>query len=227
MHGRIELFGCSGVHHSLSQDVIGVSAGRSLLVTSTNYLSIPVDEAPISIIVADGLGAHPIGRTAAVISVVELLRGIASEASLHACEQAALKAHQKLQQISSERGFRKCAGAAVAGVVVRPGQLMAFCAGDVGVFVQTKNGHMERVFSPERSPAGGLLNCLGGSYEDQPWLLKREITSPASAVVCSDGVWEDERFELNDKRAGWPSSRIRGGASPADDCALVSVELHG
>tara|TARA_R110002096_G_scaffold176572_4_gene352905 strand:- start:3222 stop:3905 length:684 start_codon:yes stop_codon:yes gene_type:complete len=227
MRGKIDIIGRSGVHHHLSQDVIGVSAGSSVLVTSTKNHTVPATETPLSIIVADGLGAHPIGRTAAVISVVEILRGIASEASLRACKTAALIAHQRLQQISSRRGFRKCAGAAVAGIVIREGQLLAFSAGDVGVFVRTKGGLTYRVFQPERTSTGGLINCLGGSYGDQPWLLTREIASPISAVICSDGVWEDKHFKLQEERAESMVSRIRDGDAPADDCALVSVVLDG
>ena len=194
MAGSVKLISRPKHGRVLSQDVVGLRDGVDVCVSSSGSLKTDITSDFAMIIVADGLGGHPCGRSAAAITITTFLR-MCVDLRAPPLAQAAAEAHRKLQLLSARKGHRACLGAAVAGVVLAEQEATYFSAGDVGIFHESLVGEgFKRCFEAERTSSGRLRNCIGGSFDEPATLQIFRRKASKKTLVCTDGLWELRGF---------------------------------
>lgn len=214
--GVIQFEGRRSPERTISQDVFGVCDGDGHYIASTGVSTRCVNSPNLFVVVADGLGAHPIGRTAAAVSISSLLRlGPAPDKS--SIVAATDSIHARLQSLSRRHGFRQCAGAAIAGAVYSGKDVLFFSAGDVGIFDLSQTRCTTPVLAFDRGRTGRLTNCVGGTFSGGVSLRFLRTTAFRRTLLCTDGVWEcEDDLALHDRQL---DSRQR-----IDDAIKVVVE---
>lgn len=191
MPGNILFKGYKSPQHTLSQDVFGITDGHRFQVASTGSGIFSTSHENVLLVLSDGLGAHPIGRTAAAICVTSFLR-LGPSPGKYEILNTAEATHTRLQKLSNDRSFPKCAGATIAGVSIRGECATFFSAGDIGIFVNMKSSRP--LFAPDRSSTGRLTNCIGGTYKGGVEVRFSQERISEEFVVCTDGAWERSDF---------------------------------
>lgn len=150
--------------------------------------------APVTFVVADGLGGLP-GAQQGSLTVAECASrpGIGGPDDLHAVLDEAHRRILGLQEASMDLDM----GATVAGVTVTPlGSVVCFNLGDSRVYftngdtlVQASRDDVERLpFSTRAS----LTKWLGqqGSDIDRPWTRRLDPGPQHRLLVCTDGLYD-------------------------------------
>ncbi|MER5214410.1 PP2C family serine/threonine-protein phosphatase [Streptomyces sp. NPDC002838] len=199
---------------------------------------------PLVVAVADGLGGHPGGDVASTL-VVRRLASIGPALSSEGAVRDALNACNRAvyQAADADEGSELATmGTTVAGVVARPGSLLAFNVGDSRVFAASDDG-LRQVsvddsppLAPGQRTTSIVTQCLGGSPGYRPVLPHVTASSLAPGdryLICTDGltdpltedVLDEVMREYDDGRAVfelWKSAIAAGGP---DNITLAVVRV--
>lgn len=226
MNGQVKILARPARSRSQSQDLGLVldCSGRS--VTSHGRVMRPYLHSKALFMVSDGLGAHAEPRRAA-FQVVRMFGRAFMNSETFSFQRVGEKAHERLQSRSREKGHQKCAGAAMAGIVVREDRCWAFGCGDVNIYIARHDtGFLEApVFAPDRNVSQRLTNCVGGSFRDGAEIKSVEISDWSMLAICTDGFWEPHegsiQYHLNE--VALSEDHL---APEEDDQAVVMLYRH-
>ncbi|MBX9399383.1 protein phosphatase 2C domain-containing protein [Streptomyces sp. TRM72054] len=199
---------------------------------------------PLVVAVADGLGGHPGGDVASALVVRRIAGagpGLSSEDAvrdtLNTCNRAVYVA------AGGERETELTAmGTTVAGVVLRPGSLLAFNVGDSRVFATLGSGLKQVSVDDSPPPEPGqrttslVTQCLGGSpgYRPvQPHVTAVPLAPGDRCLICTDGltdpveedVLEAVLREHDDGRAAFELWKAAIAAGGPDNITLAVVRV--
>lgn len=139
-------------------------------------------------LIADGVGGHAAGETASALAI-EIMRpmmaALRTEDDIHRAVNVADAALFMAMDMQPQlRGM----GTTIAGVLLRPGDAIAFNAGDSRIY-SFVDGKLHQLSVDDATKGGALLQCLGGFQEPVPIFVHTRRTDPdAVLVICSDGL---------------------------------------
>ncbi|MGW7820953.1 PP2C family protein-serine/threonine phosphatase [Streptomyces puniciscabiei] len=200
---------------------------------------------PLVVAVADGLGGHPGGDLASALvarrmaAVGPTLSGEdAVRDALNACNRAVYAAAG-----GDEETELAAMGTTVAGIVVRPGSLLAFNVGDSRVYAASREDGLRQVsvddnppLEPGQRTTSIVTQCLGGSpsYRAVHPHVTAEPLSPGDRyLVCTDGltdplpadVLDEVMREHDDGRAAFELWKAAIAAGGPDNITLAVVRV--
>lgn len=139
-------------------------------------------------LIADGVGGHVAGETASALAI-EILRPMMSAIRTeHEIHQAVNVADTALFLAMDMQPELRGMGTTIAGVLLRPGEVIAFNAGDSRIY-SFVDGKLRQLSIDDATKGGALLQCLGGFQEPIPiFVHTRRVDPDAVLVICSDGL---------------------------------------
>jgi PPM family protein phosphatase len=204
---------------------------------------------PLVVAVADGLGGHPGGEVASGIVVRRLAASGAALSgeqdvrdAVHGCNSAVYAAVHDGADGSPGGGSLATMGTTVAGVVVRPGSLLAFNVGDSRLFAAPRDGLLQMSvddsppLQPGQRTTSAVTQALGGtpSYRAVTPHVTAAALSPGDRyLVCTDGltdplpndVLDGVLREHDDGRAAFELWKAAIAAGGPDNITLAVVRI--
>lgn len=181
----------------------------------------------VGVWVADGMGGHGHGDVASLTALRQLGDQSATTVEQVACvlREANVVVVEQSEQDPTLAGM----GTTVCGVVVTESCVLVANVGDSSVF-QVDDGLLHEVSVPDRSPFGGITQCLGGGplMEIEPHVAQLPLQE-SSFLLCTDGLTDMVAFEqIEEVLAGEASlavARLVGQALAAGGVDNVTVVL--
>lgn len=194
------------------------------------------ERAPISCLVADGLGGHVAGEVASRLVAQHIAAATlapdddptaVARALMHsanACIDAAVAATPALAGM----------GTTIAGVLIRGSRLAVFNVGDSRVY-RWQDGYLNQLSVDDSVPQHhGILQCLGGSDGPSmiaPHVFAEEWLPGRRYLICSDGLSSVIDLEVIEAALALPSEeaiaelRVQVEAAGApDNLSIVLLE---
>lgn len=190
---------------------------------------------PVVVAVADGMGGHAAGGTAAAHAV----RTLAVAAPADAAEVVAVLQRIDAELLAASRADPAVAGlgTTIAGVVLGGGSSVRFTVGDSRIYLE-RGGYLAQLSVDDRSPlSGGLTQCLGGNADGTPLRPRVEAFDEEALgrlLLCSDGLSDLVHHEEMEKLLTHPGSPTRAvkalwaaamNASGRDNITIALIEL--
>jgi len=217
--------------HNEDSLLVGPWTTCAVSTQSPQTLVFPLNDDPVVVAVADGLGGHPAGELASSVVVESLARVAGLLRDEKTVRDAIRGCNQAVFDQASLDSSRTAMGTTVAGVVVTQDAVRVFNVGDSRVYAATDSG-IERVSqddSPElpegQTHTSIVTQTLGGSPNPRPvhpHVASYTLDPAARYLVCSDGltdVVDDETIgALLAEHAGadavfhlWKAAMDKGG----------------
>lgn len=180
--------------------------GRRLNEDAMSYRQTPET---VLLVVADGMGGHPLGEVAAGIAIQTVVslfeaqaKPVLDDVSLF-LEVALLSAHRQILRYAIDRGMADAPRTTLVAAVVQQGQVQWIHCGDSRFYLFRNQAVLTRTRDhsyaqlrdsviPDMTEVGVhvLFTCLGSPSRPIYDMGKPEVLHPGDRLLlCSDGLW--------------------------------------
>jgi serine/threonine protein phosphatase PrpC len=204
-----------------------------------------VVDAPVIVLVADGMGGHAAGEVASRAVAEHLSARAAAATDAPVVARLLVDANAELFARMADTPSLGGMGTTVAGVVITPDAVIAFNVGDSRVY-RIEGGALEQL-STDDTPGPKLADgrtaaatshlitqCLGGDWPDAaPHTLTLPLAAGARYLLCTDGVTDlldrpamEAAIDDHDGRMVetlFEAAMARGGR---DNVAIVALRIE-
>lgn len=237
-----------GANAEINQDAIGVNgwvlhsdSPASFPPWGGRELALQVDEGPLVLVVADGIGGIPESHTASLVVAEAASRPVVA-GSPEALREALNAAHERILAIGRDRPAAHGIGSTVVGLMVgNDGTLVRFNVGDSRFYytsldslVLGSRDDREQVAFSTRRRLSAWLGQPEASDGMQPYVQVMTAVGERRVLLCSDGLSEsvDEltmQGIVRDPRLG-PAGVVQrlleaAGEFPEDDVTVVVAHV--
>ncbi|MGJ5752890.1 serine/threonine protein phosphatase PrpC [Streptomyces puniciscabiei] len=200
---------------------------------------------PLVVAVADGLGGHPGGDLASAL-VARRMAALGPTLSGEDAVRDALTACNRAVYAAAGGGEETeltAMGTTVAGIVVRPGSLLAFNVGDSRVYAASRDDGLRQVsvddnppLEPGQRTTSIVTQCLGGSPSYRavyPHVTAERLSPGDRYLICTDGltdplpadVLDEVMREHDDGHAAFELWKAAIAAGGPDNITLAVVRV--